>query len=58
MIDIKERIHYTEEQLEHRFGVYHVIKTEKFQIWDSELNFDFTDIIIQAVKYRGIPGFI
>lgn len=55
-IYIKEGIQDTEQQFDHRFGVYHDLGSEKFSIGDSPLTFSGPDILIQNIRYKGTPG--
>lgn len=53
---IKEGIQDTQEQFDHRFGIYRDTTTEKFQIGDSEGDFEGPDIRIKNINYPGTPG--
>lgn len=55
-IYIKESIRDTQNQFDHRFGVYHDLESNTFSIGDSYLQFDGADIIIKGVRYKGTPG--
>lgn len=53
---VKENIQDTENQFDHRFGIYHNIATDKFKIGDSIVRFDGSDIIVKNVRYPGTVG--
>lgn len=55
-IYVKESIRDTQNQFDHRFGVYHDLESNTFSIGDSSLQFDGPDILIKGVRYKGTPG--
>lgn len=44
---IKENIRDKEKQFDHKFGIYHDLKTEKFSIWATNIDFSEPDLIIK-----------
>lgn len=55
-IYVKENIQDSNNQFDHRFGVYHNIETDKFSIGDADVTFEGPDLRIKGVLYKGTPG--